>query len=435
MGDRTAEPRPRPPVGLYVHIPFCVSLCPYCDFVVVSGRAAVGPANRIAELLAALHAELDLRADAADAAFGLRPPLASVYVGGGTPSLLSAEQVGALLDHVERRFGIDPHAEVTLEANPGPDELGDLAGFRAAGVTRLSIGAQSLHPTELRRLGRRHQPGDVAVAIRAARAAGLDSVGIDLLTDVPGQTMETWDRTLDTVLELRPDHVSTYLLTLEDPDADGLTTAAGDHLPVRPGARRWRQAAASDQDEDRAADMDALAGERLAAAGLRRYELSNHARAGHESRHNLAYWQREPVEAVGPGAHAADGALTRRWNAARLDGYVAALLPGDGSPPALPPGGSETIDPTTARAETAILSLRLATGLDASEIRDPQLGPGLTWALEVDLLRQVDDRLVLTQRGRLLSNEVFSRLLPDVPTRASSGGPRNPHDPGAHTTT
>ncbi len=329
MGSHTAEDRPRPPVGLYLHIPFCVSLCPYCDFVVLTGRAAIGPSNRIADLVAALHAELDLRADLADATFGPRSALASVYLGGGTPSLLSAGQVGMLLDHVARRFGLDTRAEITLEANPGPTELGDLAGFRAAGVTRLSLGAQSLEPSELGRLGRRHLPADVQDAVCRARAAGFESLNLDLLTDVPGQTLETWDSTLDRALALEPDHLSIYLLTLEDPDADGLTTLDGDHLPVRPGARRWRAAAAAAQDEDRAAEMDERTDERLTQAGLVRYELSNHARPGHESRHNLAYWRRLPVEAVGPGAHAFDGARTRRWNAARLDRYLAALRPAD----------------------------------------------------------------------------------------------------------
>ena len=205
----------------------------------------------------------------------------------------------------------------TLEANPGPTELGDPVMFRAAGITRLSLGAQSLDPGELRRLGRRHRPADVLDAVTSARRAGIDSVSVDLLMDVPGQTLDSLGRTLDRVIDLAPDHVSTYQLTLDDPDADGLTGVDGDHLPLRRGARRWRLDAARDQDEDRAADMDALVDERLGAAGLDRYELSNHARPGHESRHNLAYWRREPVEAVGPGAHAFDGSTTRRWNAAR----------------------------------------------------------------------------------------------------------------------
>ena len=254
-GSHTAEDRPLPPVGLYVHVPFCVSLCPYCDFVVLTGRAAVGPSNRMAELVSALHVELDLRADLAEAAFSQRAPLTSVYLGGGTPSLLSAMQVGALLDHVARRFGIGDQAEVTLEANPGPTELGDLDGFRAAGVTRLSLGAQSLQPTELRRLGRRHQATDVAAAVGRARAAGFASLSMDLLTDIPGQTLGTWDSTLDMTLALEPDHLSIYLLTLEDPEVDGLTwlatscpttpepaTRAATTLPIG-GDFRWRPSA------------------------------------------------------------------------------------------------------------------------------------------------------------------------------------------------
>jgi coproporphyrinogen III oxidase-like Fe-S oxidoreductase len=213
------------------------------------------------------------------------------------------------------------------------------------------------------------------------------------------------------VLALEPDHVSTYQLTLDDPEADGLSGADGDHLPLRPGARRWRLAAARDQDEDRAAELDALADHRLAATGLGRYELSNHARPGHESQHNLAYWHREPVEAVGPGAHAFDGGVTRRWNAARLDRYLAALVPADGSP-VLPPGGSERVDAPTARAEAAILALRLAEGIDRTLCSDPVLADGLAWGAANGLLIERGTRVVLTPRGRLLSNEVFRRLLP-----------------------
>jgi oxygen-independent coproporphyrinogen-3 oxidase len=409
---------PRPPVGLYLHVPFCVSLCPYCDFVVVTGRASRGPESRIPALVEALHAELDLRADVLEQAARPPRPLESVYLGGGTPSLLAPAQVAGLLAHIERRFGIASDAEVSLEANPGPTERGDLVGMRAAGVTRLSLGAQSLHPGELRRLGRRHRPIDVPDSVAAARRAGMGSVAIDLLLDVPGQTRESFAWTLDGVLALEPDHVSTYQLTLDDPDAEGLTDADGDHLPLRPGARRWRLAAAREQDEDLAADLDALAGERLSAAGIERYELSNHARPGHESRHNLAYWHREPVEAVGPGAHAFDGVATRRWNAARLDRYLAALVPTDGRAPAPPPGGSETVDPSTARAETAMLALRLTEGLDGAARSDPGLADGLDWGLSNGVLAEHSGRIVLTPRGRLVSNEVFARLLPDRPREA-----------------
>lgn len=406
----------RAPRGLYLHVPFCVSLCPYCDFVVVTGRATRGPTSRIGDLVQALVVELGLRADAWDERMAARPPLDSVYLGGGTPSLLSADQLASLLDVVYRRFGLAADAEVTLEANPGPDERGDLAGARAAGVTRVSLGVQSMVVPELRRLGRRHGPQDVRAAVAAARDAGVRSLSVDLLMDVPGQTLDSWHATLDATLDLQPDHVSTYQLTLDDPDAEGLTVGDGDHLPVRRGARRWRTRARAEQDEDRAADMDALADELLGGAGYDRYELSNRARPGHASRHNLGYWQRASMEAVGPGAHAFDGDRERRWNAARPDRYLAALLPTDGSAPRLPPGGAEVTDRATVHAEAAILGLRLAEGIDGRLSADPALGPALQWAMGIGLVVRTSsprgDRLVLTQQGRLLSNEVFARLLP-----------------------
>src|SRR5262245_54739678 len=177
-----------PPAALYIHVPFCVSHCPYCDFVVVAGREARGPANRVAAFVAALETELRLRADALDRRWGrppARPLLASLYLGGGTPSLLPAATVARLIALVRDRFGLAPEAEVTLEANPGPDERGDARALRDAGVTRLSIGAQSFDPGELRTLGRRHGPEDVAETVAAARAAGIPSISLDLLYDIP----------------------------------------------------------------------------------------------------------------------------------------------------------------------------------------------------------------------------------------------------------
>jgi oxygen-independent coproporphyrinogen-3 oxidase len=450
-----------PPVALYVHVPFCVSLCPYCDFVVNAGSAARGPRSRVDAYTVALLAEIGLRADAADALWGapgaprsadasadqgvpdlldtpvaagspdapVRPPLASVYLGGGTPSLLSAATVAAILDRVRDRFGRAPDAEVTLEANPGPDERGDLAGFAAAGVTRLSVGAQSLVSADLRRLGRRHAPGDVAATVAAARSAGIASVSLDLLYDIPGQTSATWEATLRTALDLAPDHLSLYALTLDDPDAEGLTGAVGDHLPTPAGARRWRDAARAEQDEDAAAAAYELAGDMLESAGFRRYEISNWARPGHESRHNLAYWERRSYEAVGTGAHAFDGRV-RRWNAASLGGYLAALAPppGTGRGPSLPPGGEEALDAATATAEEVILGLRTARGVPAAFAEDRpaasaedgpttttdegRTAPALRWALEHGLAEAgVDGRIRLTRRGALLSNEVFARIV------------------------
>ena len=433
-----------PPVGLYVHVPFCLSICPYCDFVVVAGAEARGPANRVASFVAALLVELDLRADALDARFGLpvvggmakagRPPLQTVYLGGGTPSLLPSSALAEIIDRVRGRFGLAPDAEVTLEANPGPDERGDPVAQRLAGVTRISFGAQSLVAEELPALGRRHAPRHVAEAVQAARAAGVQSVNIDLLYDTPGQSLASWTESLERALELEPDHLSLYALQLDDPDAEGLTGPTGDHLPVRLGARRWRVRAARTQDDDRAAAMYHLAVHRLAEAGFRGYELSNWAKPGHESRHNLSYWERRSVEAVGPGAHAFDG-VVRRWNAARLDGYLAALLPGThgtvgvpgtrgarGGPEALvlsqmparlPPGSVESpLDTAAAAAETLILGLRLDGGVPLTAILDPIVADVFAWAAEANLVEPApNDHVRLTTQGRLLSNEIFSRLL------------------------
>ena len=340
-----------------------------------------------------------------------RPALASLYLGGGTPSLLAAPVVAGLVALVRDRFGLADGAEVTLEANPGPTECGDPAAWRAAGITRLSFGAQSLDPGELWRLGRRHTPDDVATAVAQARAAGIGSINVDLLYDIPGQTLETWHASLESALALEPDHLSLYALTLDDPTAEGLTGPDGDHLPTPAGVRRWRERTRAAQDEDRAAETYELASERLAAAGYRGYEISNWARPGHESVHNLAYWGREPYEAVGPGAHAFDG-VTRRWNAARLDRYITALVPADSTAPTLPPGGAEPIDRSAAAAEAVILGLRTDSGIPGAAGRAGPFAEPLTWALDEDLLAAThDDRLVLTTRGRLLSNEVFARLV------------------------
>ena len=406
---------PEPPRSLYIHIPFCVSICPYCDFVVVAGSAARGPRNRVAALVNALRQEIELRSGA-DLRLGAhedaaRPPLDTIYFGGGTPSLLPAEAIAGLIDLVRARYGVADGAEITLEANPGPDERGDAAALRSAGITRISYGAQAFADADLRKLGRRHRARDIEASVGAARDAGIESVNLDLLYDTPGQSLEGFEAALAAALALKPDHLSLYALTLDDPDAEGLTGPTGDHLPTTRGARAWRARARSAQDEDRAASMYEHAVGRLAAAGFDGYEISNWARPGHRSRHNLAYWMRRPHEAVGPGAHAFDG-RTRRWNAARLDRYVAALTPGDGSSPQIPPGGEDRIDEATARAEAVILGLRLSLGIPAAAAERPPLAEHVTWALDAGILERTrESRLILTTHGRLVSNELFSRLV------------------------
>jgi len=414
----STPPSPQPPAGLYIHAPFCVSLCPYCDFVVVAGASTRGPTNRIAAYVAAVLRELELRANERDEAFGppgtdRRPPLRTVYLGGGTPSLLPPDALAAILETVRDRYAIADDAEISIEANPAPDERGDSRTLARLGITRISFGAQSLDRVELRRLGRRHRVGDVADAVDEARAGGIPSVNLDLLYDVPDGALATWIDTLESALALEPDHLSLYALALDDPDAEGLTGPLGDHLPMTRGARRWRDIAIPAQDEDRAAAEYHHAVHRLGADGWRGYEISNWARPGHESRHNLGYWERRPYEAVGPGAHAFDG-VTRRWNAAHLGRYLQALNPPPGSTvgPRLPPGGSETLDPATVASEVAILGLRTDRGLPRSAALQPPLSDVFGWALAAELLTIDDaDRIVLTTRGRLLSNELFARLV------------------------
>ena len=406
---------PLAPRGLYVHVPFCRSLCPYCDFVVIAGAAAFGPRSRLGGYVAAVEREIELRADAADAAFGTsareetgrdgssRAPLESLYLGGGTPSLLPADRLERLIDLVRSRFGLAATAEVTLEVNPGADERGDLAAAVRAGVTRVSIGAQVMDESALRTLGRRHAPSDVVATVAAARDAGATSVSLDLLADIPDLSLDGWSASLESALALQPDHLSIYALTLAlDDDADD------DRLATPAGALAWRGRAAAAQDEERAAAEIERIDVRLPAAGYSWYEISNWSRPGHESRHNRHYWERASVEAVGPGAHAFDG-VRRRWNAANLDAWESALRNGE-----LPPGGSAPLDdPRAVEAERLILSLRMAHGVERTAAVAAGFGDAITWGEAHGLLGAHPSngaRVQLTLRGRLLSNELFARI-------------------------
>jgi oxygen-independent coproporphyrinogen-3 oxidase len=368
--------------------------------------------------MTAVEREIDLRANVNDAAFGelgetrsgvQRAPLETLYLGGGTPSLLPAEQLASLISRVRDRFGLASGAEVTLECNPGADERGDFTASVQAGVTRFSIGAQSMDVAALRNLGRRHGPDDVAASIREARAAGATSVSIDLLADLPGVSLESWARSLDAALALQPDHISVYALTLALGGADEGEGSVDDRLATPAGAIAWRQRAAAEQDEERGAQELELLDTRLPAAGLNWYEISNWARAGHTSRHNRLYWERASVEAVGPGAHAFDGA-TRRWNSANLDAWEGALASG-----AIPPGGaSAQLSDRDAAAEALVLSLRMATGVDRAVATAQGFAEALIWGEANGVLAPHPEdaaRVQLTMRGRLLSNELFSRIV------------------------
>ncbi len=395
---------PAPPEGLYVHVPFCVSVCPYCDFVVVAGSETRGPANRIASFVDALGsaegsssgpttstaASAPVRPSTPDRGRTAARPSGSVYLGGGTPSLLSPDELTAILERIRVRFGLIPDAEVTLEANPGPDERGDPVGQRAAGVTRLSIGAQSFIPSELSRLGRRHTPGHVGETVAAAREAGIGSVGLDLLYDVPGQTIAS----LDGEPRVRPGPRTGPPLALRPrprrPRCRGSDRPAGRPPPDehrRPTLARPRASRAGRGSGG--GDVS----RRVPPAGRGRLPRATSSRTGpgpgHESRHNRLYWDRRPVEAVGPGAHAFDGvgpALERRparrlprgappGDSTRRRGpTMDGPRRGDRLRPSLPPGQEEPpLDRSSAAVEALILGLRTDDGVPLTAFLDASL--------------------------------------------------------------
>jgi len=388
-------------VGVYLHVPFCERVCPYCDFAVVAARP-LAP-EREAAYVGALLRELDARRrDFAGLA------LASVYLGGGTPSLLRPASAARLLGAVEEAFPdrtVDA-PEVTLEVNPSTVERERLPAFRAAGVNRLSVGIQSFDDAILKKLGRAHRAEVGHATLRAARAAGFDDVSLDLIFGAPGQDRASLAADLDAVDRHAPEHVSAYALTFEPDTPFGRAAAAGRMAPP---------------PDDRVADLyeDVAAG--LAATGLAPYELSSYARPGRRAVHNRRYWARRPVLGLGVGAWSSEPRTAevphgaRRHNVREVGAYlerIAAGRPADAGPP-------EVLDPRTARGEAAFLALRTAEGLDpapfAAEFGAPPrafVGGALDELLAAGLLRESPGGAVaLTPRGRLLSDTVFARFV------------------------
>ena len=387
------------PEGLYVHIPFCATKCPYCDF-----NTYAGIESQMEPYLAALRSEIDLWG----AVLG-GPRLDTVFFGGGTPSYLPPGSLGMLLDAVRGSFGLAVDAEITAEANPDDLHADKLASLLEAGVNRLSIGVQSLDDDLLRLLGRRHSAREALEAFTTARSAGFDNVSIDLMYGLPDQTLEQWGATLATALGMRPSHISMYCLTLEG------------GTPMERDAAAGRITA---PDGDLAADMYLMAEVQTAEAGYRHYEISNWAIPGRESRHNLLYWRNRPFLGVGPGAHSyLDGHRFHNIRSPRE--YIRRLESGE--PRAQPGGrlfdsipvveGAEPVDRGLEMAETMMMGLRLDTGIEPA-LFAARFGesPGEAYGevieeLEDDgLLEAGNDRIVLTPRGRLLGNEVFSRF-------------------------
>jgi oxygen-independent coproporphyrinogen-3 oxidase len=384
-----------PPHHLYVHVPFCRLVCAYCDFVTVGGRA-----DDIPRYVRALLSELELRPAPGE--------LRTIYFGGGTPSLLSGEQAATVINAVRARWANAALDEITLEANPSQREVPDWTGLRAAGVTRISLGVQSLRDEDLLALARGHTAAEAREAFAAARAAGFDNISIDLIYGIPGQSLEDWREGIAAALALAPDHLSCYALQLAlEPDEWA--------APPRAGALRWRDRMAPRQDEELAAEQYRAAEELLGAEGYRHYELSSWAKPGRESRHNGAYWARRAYTGIGAGAHSYDGARERSWNERDLDRYLAGVEAGQ-----RPMAGSELLDEPTRAFEAIALGLRRVDGLEraafaAEFAADPveRFADALDAAVRDGLLEVTSHRIRLSGRGRLLASEVLVALAPE----------------------
>ena len=382
-------------IGLYVHIPFCASRCPYCDFATAPATTALR-----GRYLDALRREIGH-----EAALLGRPRVRTLFFGGGTPSLLDPAEIDSLGNELRRAFVLRPR-EVTLEANPATLDRARLAAWLAVGLTRLSLGAQSFDAAGLRALGRTHQPEDSAAAAAVAREAGLD-LNLDLIFGWPGQTIAAWERDLEIAAGLRPDHVSCYPLELRlDPDGS-VPNWPGGGWPV---LERWRRAAAAAQPDDAGiARMYRIAERSLGRAGYRHYEIANWALPGKRSLHNLGYWRDRDWLGVGAGAHT-HLAGARSANPVDLRAYIERVES----------GSARAIDADSdPSSENAMLALRLDSGLDleryAARFGDTEASRVRSALREVEpahLVQVTGRHARLTARGRLLASEVFVRLLP-----------------------
>lgn len=385
--------------GVYVHFPYCLSKCPYCDFASVVAETV--PHLRYRDAIAM---ELALRAqEHGRPATGVE----SLYFGGGTPSLWEPSCVASTIETVDRLFGLAPGCEVTLEANPGASDSARFAALRDAGVNRLSIGVQSFHPQILAGLGRRHSPEEAVAALEKARSAGIENVSLDLIFGGPGQTPEMARADVEKAIALGPEHLSCYGLTLE-----GLA----EEVRLAKDVKRGRVTVPDDAEQAR---MGELVREALGAAGYARYEISNYAKPGCESRHNSLYWLGREYVAAGCGAHGfrrlPDGTGYRYGNPRKPDAYLAAVEHGGA-----PEVERDEISAAELFEERLFLGLRLAAGFDLAAAARETVGE-----IPAESLRELErlesqglivrsgDWIRCTERGLDYHTEVAVRLLPD----------------------
>jgi putative oxygen-independent coproporphyrinogen III oxidase len=350
--------------GIYLHIPFCAHKCDYCAFATWTDRD-----HLIGAYLDAVAVEIERATDA-----GL-PAASSVFVGGGTPSLVDPKALGRLIGLMPTV----PDAEITVECNPESVTIRHAEAYAAAGVNRISLGVQSLRPEVLAALGRRHDEAAVGSAVAALRAGGIDNLNVDLIYGGTGESLDDWRATLDAALGVVPDHVSAYALTVE------------------PGTPLAADPSRHPDDDDQAAKYEIVT-DVLGAAGYEWYEISNWARPGRQCRHNLLYWSQGDYRGFGCAAHSHEEGR-RWWNVRTPERYIEALDRGETSE-----AGAETLDAHVRRIEGLQLALRTQRGVpsDALSAEDAAALDGL--------VEPVDDRLILTRSGRLLANEVAVRL-------------------------
>jgi len=392
-------------MGLYVHVPFCKTKCPYCDFNTYQGIE-----NLMEPFLPALTTEVECWGETLD-----HPAVKSVFFGGGTPSYLPPGYIEKILASIQESFKVDPAAEITIEANPGDLDEAACAGILAQGVNRLSIGVQSLDNGLLNLLGRRHQASEAVQAFEAARQAGFDNVNLDLMYGLPNQSMDQWRQTLDALAELAPEHISLYALTLEE------------GTPMH----RWaEEGKIPEPDPDLAADMYLYARESLASAGYHHYEISNWSLPGRACEHNVVYWENGPYLGVGPGAHSRLGDYRfwtilspRDYNNKAAAWADAGVMPVNElvedalqAEPTL--GGWEHLSQEITCSETMFLGLRLLDGLRLSKA-SARAGVDLAKkfqapiqeCIQLGLLEQDGDCLKLTKPAYLIANQAFTRFL------------------------
>ncbi|MGD0476028.1 MAG: radical SAM family heme chaperone HemW [Candidatus Velthaea sp.] len=369
--------------GIYVHLPFCPYVCPYCDFA----KWAYAP-QRAERYLQALRAEIDAAPEVRGA---------TIFFGGGTPNTYPASTIAALIEALRARFAIPPDGEISVEINPDPGLCEELPALRAAGVNRLSIGVQSFAPNELRALGRRHTARDAETVVARARAAGFANVSIDLMFGVPGQSEASWRDSLERALALGIDHLSTYGLTIE---AD------------TPYAKWFARDPAAFFDDDREARLYAIAIERAARAGFEHYEISNFARPGYRCAHNANYWRNGSYVGLGVGAASyIDG--VRSTHTRDLETYCSSALAGTAVP-----GESERLVGDERTGEATMLALRTLEGVDTREFRERydvdfhvRYRTVIADLTAAGMLHVAGERVQLTERGRYLANDVCGAFL------------------------